>query len=95
MYVDDILLARSDLGLLNETRNYLSKNFAMKDMGKVTFVIGIEIFRDISLGILRLSHNTYVDKILERYGMIMCSSSIVPMQKYDKLNLKQCSHSET
>ena len=66
----------------------------MKDMVDATFVIGIEFFRDISLGSLRLSHNAYIDKVLERYDMIMCYSSIVPMQKGDKLNLKQCPHNE-
>ena len=47
MYVDDILLANSDLGLLHETKRYLSKNFDMKDMDEASNVIGIEIFRDI------------------------------------------------
>ena len=59
-------------------------NFAMKDMGEATFVIGIEIFRDISVGSLRLSHNAYIDKVFERYCMIMCSSTIIPMQTFCK-----------
>ena len=44
LYVDDILLASSDLGLLHETKKFLSKNFEMKDMDEATYVIGIEIF---------------------------------------------------
>ncbi|RVW63464.1 Retrovirus-related Pol polyprotein from transposon TNT 1-94 [Vitis vinifera] len=48
LYVDDILLASSDLGLLRETKEYLSKNFHMVDMGEANYVIGIEIFRDRS-----------------------------------------------
>ena len=55
LYVDDILLAISDLGILHETKKFLSKNFEMKDMDEATYVIGIEIFRDRSCGILRLS----------------------------------------
>ena len=46
LYVDYILLASSDLGLLCETKEYLSKNFHMVDMGEANYVIGIEIFRD-------------------------------------------------
>jgi hypothetical protein len=35
LYVDDILLASSNLGLLHKTKEFLSKNFEMKDMGEV------------------------------------------------------------
>ena len=41
LYVDDILLATSDKGLLHEVKQFLSKNFDMKDMGDATYVIGI------------------------------------------------------
>jgi len=46
LYFNDILLASSDLSLLHETNEFLSKNFEMKDMGEATYVIGIEIFWD-------------------------------------------------
>ena len=32
LYVDDISLATNDLGLLHETKKFLSSNFDMKDM---------------------------------------------------------------
>jgi len=48
LYVDDILLPANDLGILRETKDFLSNNFEMKDMGKASYVIGIEIFRDRS-----------------------------------------------
>ncbi|CAA7014470.1 unnamed protein product [Microthlaspi erraticum] len=51
LYVDDILLAANDMGMLHDTKKYLSKNFEMKDMGEASYVIGIEIFRDRSQGI--------------------------------------------
>jgi hypothetical protein len=46
LYFNDILLASSDLSLLHETNEFLSKNFEMKDMGEATYVIGTEIFWD-------------------------------------------------
>ena len=60
LYVDDILLASSGLGLLGETKEYLSKKFHMVDMGETNYVIGIEIFRDRSRGVLGLSHKGYM-----------------------------------
>jgi hypothetical protein len=43
LYMDDILLASSDVSLLLETKRFLSSNFDMKDLGEASFVLGIEI----------------------------------------------------
>ncbi|KAL1224686.1 Retrovirus-related Pol polyprotein from transposon TNT 1-94 [Cardamine amara subsp. amara] len=94
LYVDDILLDSNDLGLLHQTKTYLSKNFDMKDMGEASYVIGIEILCDRSRGVLGLSQKAYIDRIFERFGMMMCSFNIGLMQKGDKLNLKQCPQNE-
>jgi len=58
LYVDDILLATNDLGLLSETKKFLSK---MKYMGETYYVIGIEIFCDRSQGLLGLSRKEYMN----------------------------------
>jgi hypothetical protein len=50
LYVDDILIASSDINLLMETKKFLSSNFDMKNLGEASFVLGIEIHRDIRKG---------------------------------------------
>ena len=80
LYVDDILLASDDMVLLLDTKSLLSKNFEMKDLGEASFVIGIQIQRDRTRGILGLSQKPYIDKVLDRCGMKNCS-------KGDKLSL--------
>ncbi|RDY04351.1 hypothetical protein CR513_11949, partial [Mucuna pruriens] len=62
LYVNDILLASSDTSLLHETKRFLTKNFKMKDLGETSFVLGIQILRDCSQGILRLSQETISTK---------------------------------
>jgi hypothetical protein len=79
LYVDDILLASSDLGILLETKKFLSKNFEMKDIDEATYVIEIEIFRDRSRGILGLSQKVYIERVLERFKMENCSASVAPI----------------
>ena len=59
LYVDDILLATNDLGTLHEVKQFLSKDFDMKEMGEASYVIGIKIHRERSRGILGLSQETY------------------------------------
>lgn len=90
LYVDDILLATNDKGLLHEVKQFLSKNFDMKDMGEASYVIGIKIHFGRFRGILGLSQETYINKILERFRMKDCSPSVAPIVKGDKFNLNQC-----
>ena len=94
LYVDDILLASSDLGLLHETKRMLSNNFDMKDLGEASFVLGIEIHRNRSCRLLGLSQRAYVDHVLERFNMQLCKPGIAPVCKGDKLSLSQCPHSD-
>ena len=94
LYVDDILLASSDLGLLHETKKLLSTNFEMKDLGEASFVLGIEIHHDRSRGLLGLSHKAYIRRVLERFDMQKCAPGDVPIIKGDKLNKAQCPRNE-
>ena len=55
LYVDDILIASTNLTLLHETKIILSDNFEMKDMGEAFYVLGIEITHDKNRGLLGLS----------------------------------------
>ena len=58
LYVDDILLATNDRGLMHEVKQFLSNHFDMKDMGNASYVIGIKIFGDRHNGIL-ITRNLY------------------------------------
>ena len=87
LYVDDILLASSDIGLLHATKKFLTENFEMKDLGDASFVLGIQILRDRSQGILGLSQKSYIEKVLQRYGMKDAKSGDTPVAKVDKFSL--------
>ena len=62
----------------------------MKDLGDSSFVLGIQIHRDRSRGILGLSQRTYIDKVLQRYGMQNSKLGDTPVAKGDKFSLNQC-----
>ena len=86
LYVDNILLASNDIGLLHETKRFLAKKFEMKDLGDASFMLGIQMHMDGSRGILRLSQNSYIEKVLKRFGMQDCKLGDTPVAKGDKFN---------
>ena len=90
LYMDDILLATNDKGMMHGMKQFLSKNFDMKDMGETSYVIGIKSHIDRSRGILGLSQETYINKVFEIFRMKDCSPSVTRIMKGDKLSLNQC-----
>ena len=87
LYVNDILLATNDKEMLCEVKQFPSENFDMKDIGEASYVIGIKIHKDRHKGILGLSQENYINKVLERFWMKDCLPSIAPIVKGDRFNL--------
>ncbi|GKB43695.1 retrotransposon protein, putative, ty1-copia subclass, partial [Tanacetum coccineum] len=48
LYVDDIIIKGNHIPSLQSVKNYLGKCFALKDLGKAAFILGIKIYRDRS-----------------------------------------------
>ena len=92
LYVEDILLASTNHSLLRDTKNLLSENFDMKDMGEAHYVIGIEIHRDRTLGILGLSQRSYISNVLQRFLMENCAPGKAPIVNGDKLRKLEGPH---
>ena len=90
LYVDDILLASSDVDLLQETKKFLSSKFDMKDLGEASFDLGIEIHRDRRNGVLALSQKAYLEKILKKYDMHISKLTPAPIVKGDSFAKHQC-----
>jgi hypothetical protein len=82
LYVDDILLASSDIDLLLETKKFLTSKFDMKDLG--------EIHRERSKGVLGLSQKAYLEKVLKKYGMYASKPTPAPTVKGDSYGKFQC-----
>ena len=83
LYVDDILLVSNEALFLQDIKNFLSKQFDMKDIGEATYILGIQIDRDRSRRFLGLSQKTYIDKVLKRYDMAYCKPGEAPVIKGD------------
>nr|GFA26919.1 hypothetical protein [Tanacetum cinerariifolium] len=69
MYVDDILIMENHIPMLQDVKSYLRRCFAMKDLGKAAYILGIKIDRDRSRRLIGLCQSAYIEKILKRYHM--------------------------
>ena len=79
LYVDDILLIRNDIPMLELVKSSLKNSFSMKDLGEATYILGIKIYRDRSRRLIGLSQSTYVDKVLNRFNMQDSKKGFLPM----------------
>ena len=90
LYVDDILLIGNYVSILQFVKIWLSKNFSMKDLGEVTYILGIKIYRDSSKRLLGLSQFTYIDRILKRFSMEHSKRGYVHMVRGITLSKSLC-----
>ena len=59
-YTDDILLVENSNKMIDTAKKWLSSNFEMKDMGEVSYVLGVKIVRDRAKRLLDLFQETYI-----------------------------------
>ncbi|GJU83864.1 retrovirus-related pol polyprotein from transposon TNT 1-94 [Tanacetum coccineum] len=69
LYVDDMLVAGSDMAEIKKIKRQLSQEFKMKDLGYTKQILGMNIIRDKTNGSLRISQEKYIDKVLEKFNM--------------------------
>ncbi|CAL9006947.1 unnamed protein product [Prunus brigantina] len=66
LYVDDMLIIGSNIGIIKSTKKMLTKNFDMKDLGVADVILGIKISRTSDGLVLSQSH--YIEKILAKFS---------------------------
>ena len=86
LYVDDMLIACKNMSEINRLKAQLSSEFEMKNLGAAKKILGMEIHRDRKVGTLFLSQKTYIEKLLERFGMQDANSVSTPLAAHFKLS---------
>ncbi|GJU80579.1 retrotransposon protein, putative, ty1-copia subclass [Tanacetum coccineum] len=90
LYVDDMLIACKSKAEIGSTKSLLKKEFDMKELGEAKKILGMEIVRDRSRKILRVSQSGYVSKILNNFRIDNGKSVKMPLCGHFKLSLKDC-----
>nr|GEU79183.1 retrovirus-related Pol polyprotein from transposon TNT 1-94 [Tanacetum cinerariifolium] len=90
LYVDDMLIACKSKAEIGSTKSLLKREFDMKDLGEAKKILGMEIVKNRSRKILRVSQSGYVSKILNNFRIDNVKSVQIPLGGNFKLSLKDC-----
>ncbi|GJV32729.1 retrovirus-related pol polyprotein from transposon TNT 1-94 [Tanacetum coccineum] len=82
-----IVRSKAEIG---STKSLLKKDFDMKELGEAKKILGMEIVRDQSRKIPRVSQSGYVSKILNNFRIDNGKSVHMPLGRHFKLSLKDC-----
>ena len=88
VYVDDLTIAASNLDTLARFKTALSSKWNMKDLGELTYILGLQVERDRQKQTLHLSQELYITNILARFGLEDCNSIHVPLKGKTILRLR-------
>ncbi|KAI5327629.1 hypothetical protein L3X38_027025 [Prunus dulcis] len=84
LYVDDIILIGSKDGLVQEVIDELSAVFEMKDMGRLTYFLGLQISYHDN-GDIFVCQTKYARDLLAKAGMDTCRSCTTPCKPHCQL----------
>jgi hypothetical protein len=90
LYVDDMLVAGSNMQDINVLKKKLANSFAMKDLGAAKKILGMRITRDRKNHKLTLSQGEYTEKVLERFRMQNAKPVSTPLDNHFKLTKEMC-----
>ena len=90
LYVDDMLVVRSNMQEINMLKRKLENSFAMKDLGAAKQILGMRITRDRKNRKLTLSKNQYIQKVLKRFNMQNEKPVSTPFSSHFKLSKQMC-----
>ncbi|GJU07579.1 retrovirus-related pol polyprotein from transposon TNT 1-94 [Tanacetum coccineum] len=90
LYVDDMLVAGSEMAEITKLKRQLSQVFEMKDLGSAKHILGMSIIRDKTKG----NQEKYIGKVLEKFNMKDAEARCQPLRDYFKLSKKQAPKTE-
>ncbi len=77
--MDDLLFLGLDLAKIGQLKKQLSDRFCMRDMGAISWYLGMEITGDRAHRTFFIDQTAFIDRMLEDLEIEKCKSAKVPM----------------
>ena len=85
VYVDDLIITRGDMEVLERFKRKMSKNFKMSDLGVLIYYLGIEV-QQSTTGII-ICQSAYAKKLLDTTGLV--DNNLTRRQMEARLQLRK------
>ena len=82
VWVDDIIIASNKQSTLNSVKEYLSQRYQMKDLGEISWFLGIQFSREATS--YKMNQSKYIENILARFQMSDCKPRSTPCEMSGK-----------
>lgn len=83
VWVDDLIVAAEREEAASELTALLSKSFEVKNLGQLSWCLGMQVQYDREKGTLILDQSRYIKGLIERFGMSDAKRSPTPIVKGD------------
>jgi len=90
LYVNDILVAGSNMQERNGLKIKLANSFAMKDLSVAKQILGMRITRNKKNDKLILSQSEYIENVLEGFNMQNEKLVSTPLASHFKISKDMC-----
>jgi hypothetical protein len=92
LYVDDLVIVGSDIDTVVKFKQQIGGIYKMKDLGPINQLLGMDVTQDLDKGTVSICQSKYIQNILEKFNMLDCNSSPIPMDP--GLHLKPAENSD-
>jgi len=82
LYVDDMLIAVKNMSEVDKLKAQLKQEFEMKNLGAAKKILRMKIHKNMQEEKLFLSEKKYIEKVLERFGMLDAKHVKTPLAAY-------------
>ena len=79
VWVDDLIIACSDMQVMNQFKESMKAKFKMKDLGPISCFLGIRFKQTDDM--ITISQKDYILKLLDRFGMTDCKTRVTPSEQ--------------
>ena len=94
IYVDDLLIAGSNITIINDIKNLFKSSFQMKDLGPINNLLGCRILQNMTIPTISMDQSFYTKNILKTFFPEGINPTEVPMSKDTVLSVADCPTSD-